>query len=87
MRCDVMAASSRLLQRVGVCVQECGGAEGLRLGAAGVRRGRGGGGEGNIPSGKVCPTQFVSHTRMAPCQMLTSKYLESHHIVPEGNTA
>lgn len=47
-----MAASSGLLQGVGVCAGMC-RVEGLRLGAAGVRRGQGGGGEGNVPSEKV----------------------------------
>lgn len=36
-------------------------AEGLRLGAARVRRGHGGGREGNIPSEKG-PAQFVSQS-------------------------
>lgn len=43
-----MAASSGLLRGVGVCAGMC-RVEGLRLGAAGVRRGQGGGGEGECP--------------------------------------
>lgn len=47
--------------------------EGLRLGAAGVRRGQGGGREGNVPSGKGSHTVCQSHTRPhAKCLPVTT---------------
>lgn len=36
------------------------------MGATGVRRGHGGGREGNVPSEKGTPSQFVSHTHGWP---------------------
>lgn len=65
-------------------------AEGLRLGAAGVRRGQAGGGEGNVPCGKgshkVSQLHTHTHTVTGFCQMLTGNYLGSHHSVPTGKT-
>ena len=60
-------------------------AKGLRLGAAGVRRGQGGGRDGTVPSGKRVPHSLsVTHTALR--QMLTSNYLGSRYIVPTGKT-
>lgn len=66
------------------------GAEGLRLGAVGLRRGRGGKGGGKWgrgrerPKWEKGPAQLI--TGKALCQMLTSNYLGSHHIVPAGKS-
>lgn len=78
-----MAASSGLLQGVGVCVQECGGLRGWGW----VQRESGGDRVGvgrERPKWKRVPhTCIVTH--VAICQMLTSNYLVSRHIVYRDN--
>lgn len=60
-----MAASSRLLQGEGVCVQECRGLRGCGAEAGCSRsqeRGQGGGREGIVPSGKGSHRVVITHT-------------------------
>lgn len=54
------------------------------LGAAGVRRGQGGGREGSGLERKVSHSLSVTH--MAPCQAPTSNYLERHQTLRIGKT-